>query len=65
MPELTLGVDLSDLTGGRTQARPRAIPSATATAEVTLAEVATGAERMVNVNGKRLHVKIPAGVSDG
>jgi curved DNA-binding protein len=56
-------VDLSDLAGGRTRAR--AIPSAQATAEVTLAEVATGAERMVNVNGKRLHVKIPAGVSDG
>ena len=56
-------VDLSDLAGGRT--RPRAIPSAQATAEVTLAEVATGAERMVNVNGKRLHVKIPAGVRDG
>jgi DnaJ-class molecular chaperone len=32
---------------------------------VTLAEVATGTERMVNVNGKRLNVKIPAGVSDG
>jgi molecular chaperone DnaJ len=32
---------------------------------VTLAEVATGAERMVNVNGKRLQVKIPAGVNDG
>ena len=56
-------VDLSDLAGGRTRAR--AIPSAQATAEVTLAEVATGAERMVNVNGKRLHVKIPAGVGDG
>ena len=56
-------VDLSDLAGGRT--RPRAIPSAQATAEVTLAEVVTGAERMVNVNGKRLHVKIPAGVRDG
>jgi curved DNA-binding protein len=56
-------VDLSDLAGGRTRAR--SIPSAQATAEVTLAEVATGAERMVNVNGKRLHVKIPAGVSDG
>ena len=57
-------VDLSDLTrgGGR---RARAIPSAQATAEVTLAEVSTGAERMVNVNGRRLHVKIPAGVSDG
>ena len=53
-------VDLSDL-GAR--GRPR--PGAQATAEVTLAEVATGAERTVNVNGRRLHVKIPAGVSDG
>ena len=58
-------VDLSDLQGGARQSRARAIPSAQATAEVTLAEVATGAERMVNVNGKRLHVKIPAGVTDG
>ncbi|MEP7082319.1 MAG: DnaJ C-terminal domain-containing protein [Chloroflexota bacterium] len=57
-------VDLDDLAhGGR--ARPRAIPSAQATAEVTIAEVVTGAERMVNVNGRRLHVKIPPGVSDG
>ena len=53
-------VDLSDL-GGRTR-RPA---GAQATAEVTLAEVATGAERMVTVNGKRLQVKIPAGVTDG
>ncbi len=58
-------VDISDLGGGGTRARPRAIPSAQANAEVTLAEVATGAERMVNVNGRRLHVKIPPGVSDG
>ena len=35
--------------------------AARATAEVTLGEVASGAERMVNVNGRRLHVKIPAG----
>jgi len=56
-------VDLSDLAGGGQRAR--AIPSVQATADVTLAEVATGAERMVNVNGKRLHVKIPAGVGDG
>ena len=54
-------VDLSDL-GGRSRARPA---GAQATAEVTLAEVATGAERMVDVNGRRLHVKIPAGVSEG
>ena len=32
---------------------------------MTLAEVATGAERMVNVNGRRLHVKIPPGVNEG
>ena len=57
-------VDLSDL-GGRGRGRTRSIPSAQATAEVSLAEVATGAERMVNVNGRRLHVKIPAGVGDG
>ncbi len=56
-------VDLSNL-GGRGAPR-RSIPSAQATAEVSLAEVATGAERMVNVNGRRLHVKIPAGVRDG
>ena|ERR1700674_4330412 len=36
-----------------------------ATAEVTLAEVAHGAERMVGVDGRRLQVAIPAGVSDG
>ncbi|MGH2386288.1 MAG: DnaJ C-terminal domain-containing protein [Candidatus Limnocylindria bacterium] len=56
-------VDLSDLTGGR--ARARSLPTAQATAEVSLAEVVTGTERMVNVNGRRLHVKIPAGVGDG
>ena len=55
-------VDLSDLTGG---GRPRSARSAQATAEVTLAEVATGTERMVNANGRRLHVKIPPGVTDG
>lgn len=57
-------VDLSDLAGGG-RARARAIPSAQATAEVSLAEVVTGAERMVDVNGRRLRVKIPAGVGDG
>jgi curved DNA-binding protein len=55
-------VDLSDLTG---RGRQRSIPSAQATAEITMSEVATGAERMVNVNGRRLHVKIPAGVGEG
>ena len=55
-------VDLSDFAG---RSRPRQTPTAQATAEVTLAEVATGTERMVNVNGRRLNVKIPPGVADG
>ena len=45
------------------RACPRA--EAHATAEVTLAEVARGAERMVAVDGRRLQVAIPAGVADG
>ncbi len=56
-------VDLSDLGGRGTRTRPK--PVTHATAEVSLAEVATGAERMVEANGRRLHVKIPAGVNDG
>jgi curved DNA-binding protein len=59
------GFEYVDLSGAGPRTRPRAIPSAQANAEVTLAEVATGAERMVSVNGRRLHVKIPPGVSDG
>ena len=58
-------VDLSDLAGGAGRSRPRQVSSAQATADVTLTEVATGTERLVNVDGRRLHVKIPAGVSDG
>ena len=57
-------VDLSDL-GARSGTRRSSGPAAQATAEVTLAEVAAGAERMVSVNGRRLTVKIPPGVSDG
>jgi curved DNA-binding protein len=57
-------VDLSDV-GGRGREQARRPAGAQATAEVTLAEVATGAERMVNVNGRRLQVRIPPGVSDG
>ena len=67
-------VDLSDLAGGArstsrtgaaTGGRTRSAPAAEATAEVTLDEVARGAERLVNVNGRRLQVKIPPGVADG
>ena len=58
-------VDLSDLTGGRSTPRRVATPIATASTEVSLAELSTGTERMVNVNGRRLHVKIPPGVANG
>lgn len=54
--------------GDRAGAAPRAVGRRTeahATAEVTLAEVARGAERMVSVDGRRLQVAIPAGVNDG
>ena len=56
--------DFGDLgsTGPRTVGR---LAEAHALAEVTLAEVARGAERMVAVDGRRLQVAIPAGVSDG
>lgn len=59
-------VDLSTFGRGARPGGPaRVTPQAQAEAEVTLAEVATGTERLVNVNGRRLHVKIPAGVADG
>ena len=56
--------DFGELGGAapRTASRPA---EAHATAEVTLAEVARGAERMVSVDGRRLQVAIPAGVTDG
>lgn len=59
--------DFGDLGGATTSRSRQAIraPSTEATAEVTLAEVARGAERMVDVDGRRLQVKIPAGVADG
>ncbi len=60
--------DFGTLRGGTTRGstRPAArAPEAHATAEVTLAEVARGAHRMVSVDGRRLQVSIPAGVADG
>jgi curved DNA-binding protein len=59
------GFEYVDLSGMGNGGRRGRLPSAQATADVSLAEVATGTERMVNVNGKRLHVKIPAGVGEG
>jgi curved DNA-binding protein len=56
--------DFGDL-GGAPSRPSRAPAEAHATAEVTLAEVARGAERMVGVDGRRLQVAIPPGVADG
>ncbi|MGH2393108.1 MAG: J domain-containing protein, partial [Candidatus Limnocylindria bacterium] len=53
-----------DLGGFTTRSRS-VQPQAEGTVEVTLAEVAKGTERTVAVDGRRLQVKIPAGVSDG
>ena len=55
--------DLGGL-GARPQSRAPAA-DVRAEAELTLAEVARGTERMVDVGGRRLQVKIPAGVADG
>lgn len=52
-------------TAGSARRMATRAPTAEATAELTLAEVARGAERMVELDGRRLEVKIPAGVADG
>jgi len=57
--------DFADLAGAGGGTRTALAPEVQATAEVTLAEVARGAERLVDVDGRRLQVKIPAGVADG
>jgi curved DNA-binding protein len=56
--------DFSELGGATPRAASRPA-EAHATADVTLAEVARGAERMVSLDGRRLQVAIPAGVADG
>jgi curved DNA-binding protein len=52
---------------GRPQAAPRQVraPQAVAEAQISLAEAARGAKRMVDVDGRRLEVTIPPGVADG
>lgn len=46
---------------GRAQPRPRL----EAEAEITLEEVANGTKRLLDIEGKRIEVNIPAGVADG
>jgi curved DNA-binding protein len=49
---------------GRSAARART-PAADADVEVTLEEVMTGTKRLLDLNGKRVEINIPAGVGDG
>ena len=44
---------------------PRPAPRIEADADVTLEEVMTGTKRLLDIDGRRLEVNIPAGVADG
>jgi curved DNA-binding protein len=61
----TSGSMFGDLGSFRTTGQPVSRGEAHGTVEVTLAEVAKGTERTVAVDGRRLQVKIPPGVTDG
>jgi curved DNA-binding protein len=58
------GGSFGDLGSFQTTTQPLPRAEAHGTVEVTLAEVAKGTERTVAVDGRRLQVKIPAGVAD-
>jgi curved DNA-binding protein len=63
-----MGIDGStaSVTGaGRAGTRPVAKPAAEAVAEITLEEAYHGTTRLVEVEGKRLEVKIPRGADTG
>jgi curved DNA-binding protein len=61
----SFGGAFGDLGERRTGRQPATRAEAHGTVEVTLSEVAKGTERTVAVDGRRLQVKIPPGVSDG
>ena len=54
-----------DFGGAASAPRQVRAPQATAEAEITLGEAMKGAKRMVDIDGRRLEVTIPAGVSEG
>ena len=58
---------LAGMGGAQRPSNARSAPATRleALAEVTLDEVATGTKRLLDVNGRRLEVDIPAGVADG
>lgn len=51
--------------GGRRAAGPRAGGDVQASLEVSLMDAVLGGEKQISLNGKRLSVKIPAGVENG
>ena len=57
--------DDSTVGNGRARAATAPAQRIEADAEVTLDEVATGTKRLLDVDGRRLEVNIPAGVADG
>jgi curved DNA-binding protein len=68
LDELFGGANLDDLLAGNGRPRANRRPprqDVGAEVEVTLEEVATGTERLLDVDGRRLQVKIPRGVDTG
>jgi curved DNA-binding protein len=60
-----LGGDTAGTTGGRRAARPAPAATHEAQAEITLEEAYRGTTRLVELDGKRLEITIPAGVDTG
>ena len=65
LDELLAGMGLGRAGAGQTARRPAAKPSAEARAEISLDEAYRGTTRLVEVDGKRLEVTIPAGADTG
>ncbi len=57
--------DFGATSAGNGRPASRSAPRIEAEAEVTLDEVMTGTKRLLDIDGKRLEVNIPAGVADG
>ena len=57
--------DIFEMFGGETKRGPRRGQDTISKLEIELPEAAMGAEKEVTIDGKRLKIKIPAGVSDG
>ena len=60
-----MGIDGRTAGGGNATSRPSRPPTHEAEAEITLAEAYHGTTRLVEVEGKRLEISIPAGADTG